>query len=84
MPRSYTPTGNRVLVEPIRTGQETPIVLVESRRPETFHGKVIEVGKDVDEIEPGMVVLLPKTMEKVTAKLYLVEETEVLAIVDAE
>ena len=88
------PLGDRVLVEPIEEKEQTVggIIIPDSAKEKPMQGKVIAVGKKLDDagkeiafdVKPGDTVLLPKyggTAVKLDGqKLQLVREEDLLGV----
>ena len=90
------PLGDRVLVEPIEEKEQTVggIIIPDSAKEKPMQGKVIAVGKKLDEdgkeikfdVKKGDTVLLPKyggTEVKLgDKKLQLVREEDLLGVIE--
>ena len=88
------PLGDRVLVEPIEKKEQSVggIIIPDSAKEKPMQGKVIAVGKKLDDagkevafdVKPGDTVLLPKyggTEVKIDGqKLQLVREEDLLGV----
>ena len=81
------PTSNNILIEPIGESEKTKsgIIIpktVDKEKPE--RGKVLEIGKDVEEIKKGDMVIFVKYSSseiKINGREYLIaKEEDILAI----
>lgn len=77
------PLRDLVLVEPVTDPDrvESLIVTAKAQRPDIFFGTVKGVGPECIEVKDYDVVVIPRAIEVLDAKSYLIPEKDLIGIV---